>query len=496
LRTFRCILGVFMALALATAAFGASPADWDIIVVGGGNGGIPTAIAAANGGAKVLLLEKMPYLGGTLLVAGGQMSAANSKLQLAAGFKDSPEQHYADVMRLGGYRSNPRLLKLQTENAGWTIDWLADLGLKFDKNRPVYMDHHELYSVARSYQPIGSGAAVAKVLIAELNKCVARGDVEVRLETRATELVQNDQGAVIGVRAVGKDGQPLEFRAKHVVLATGGFGSNRELLAHYHGSKGRNALSYTPAFATGDGLQMATAIGADVSHMDLFIPMPGGIEDPNNPGWPLPVRLQLAPATAGYIWVNKLGQRFVNEDTLSPDEKEKAVLRQPDIVTYIILDGNVMDANKPIIANWTWDEFDAEAAKEQNFFKADSIAELAVKLGMNPEVLQATIDRYNGFVEEGRDLDFGRSQLVCKLERPPFYAVETKPMIYLTHGGLKVTADLEVVHVSGKIIPGLYALGEVVGMGQLAGNVLAGGMGNTPPITLGLLLGERLARTN
>ena len=272
----------------------ASPADWDIIVVGGGNAGIPTAIAAANGGAKVLLLEKMAFLGGTLLVAGGQMSAANSKLQLAAGFKDSPEQHYADVMRLGGYRANPRLLKLQTENAGWTIDWLADLGVKFDKNRPVYMDHHELYSVARSYQPIGSGAAVAKVLIAELNKCVARGDVEVRLETRATELIQDDQGAVVGVRAVGKDGLSW-FRQSTLfwqpVSANRGFGpltEAREDLCHTCLRRGRPGChshrSRSPTWTASP----CRGIGSD------------------NPVG-LCLYAEAAPATAGYVWVNKLG---------------------------------------------------------------------------------------------------------------------------------------------------------------------------------------------
>ena len=327
MRTLRCILGVVMALALATAAVGASPADWDIIVVGGGNGGIPTAIAAANGGAKVLLLEKMAFLGGTLLVAGGQMSAANSKLQLAAGFKDSPEQHYADVMRLGGYRANPRLLKLQTENAGWTIDWLADLGLKFDKNRPVYMDHHELYSVARSYQPIGSGAAVVKVLIAELNKCVCPGRCGGSPRDQGYRTGSNDQGAVIGVRAVGKDGQPLEFRAKHVVLATGGFGVKSGAFGPLPWKQGKERPELHP---------QPSPQGMVCRWQRLSVPMsPTWISSSpcrgNRRTRTIPVGPSLSTtaglggrATAGYIWVNKLGQRFVNEDTiLSPDEKKR-----------------------------------------------------------------------------------------------------------------------------------------------------------------------------
>lgn len=474
----------------------AAQLDADVIVVGGGNAGLPTAIGAAHTGAQVIVIEKMPYLGGTLLVAGGQLSGANTRMQIGVGFQDSPQQHYVDIQTMGNNRANPRLLKTQTENAGWTIDWLEELGVNFDKSRPIYMDHHQLYSAARSYQPLGGGGEVAQALIKEVNKYVDAGRVEIKLQTTVVELVQDEEGRVIGVKAVTADGQEITLTAKHIVLATGGYGANRELLSKYHASQGANALIYVPASSAGDGLVMATALGADTTHMDLFVPYPGSLEDPDRPGYPMSgVRVDLGRTFAGDIWVNERGERFVNEETLSPDEREMAIVRQTGATTYIVFDQTVKNANKnPVTAGWNWDQFEEEASRGRMIFKANTLEELANLAGIDANSLVNTVKRYNEYVETGWDREWNKPILEHAIVEGPFYCVITKPSIYLTHGGLKVSDKLEVVHTDGYVIPDLYAVGEVMGMGQVMGNAFAGGMGNTSPITFGIMLGEELGR--
>lgn len=468
--------------------------DADVIVVGGGNAGIPAAIGAARTGATVLVLEKMPYLGGTLVVSGGQLSGANSRLQIAAGFADSPEQHYRDIMAMGDFRANPRLLQKHTQNAGWTIDWLQDLGVGFDRGRPVLMDHHELYSVPRSYQPIGGGAAVASTLIDEMNRFVDEGIIEVRLQTEVIGLVQDENGGVIGVQAVTQDEEETTFHASHVVLATGGYGANVELMEKYHGDIGANALTYVPDHASGSGLMMATDIGADLTHMDFIVLYPGGIEDPERPNRPLRLRVNLSPAFSGDIWVNEEGRRFINEDTLSPDEKEIAILRQPNVTTYVVFDAAAVERNQPPVFGWSWEEFEEAAEEGQYVYMGTTITELAENAGINSVNLVATVAQYNADLAQGWDRQFDRPTIDYPISEGPFYAVKTKPMTYLTHGGLRVTDELEVLATTGQIIPGLYAVGEVIGMGQLMGRAFAGGIGNTSPITLGIMLGEELGR--
>jgi len=495
-----CLLSVLCVVLLLFGAAGAGPAfaeapqwDADVVVVGGGNAGIPTAIAAARAGANVIVLEKMPYLGGTLIVSGGQLSAADTKLQIAAGFEDSAAQHYRDIMEMGDYRANPRLLKKHTENAAWTIDWLGELGVDFDRNRPVLMDHHELYSVPRSYQPVGGGSKVGEVLIAELNNLADLGLVDIHMETTAVSLVQDDSGKVIGVKAENADDEELEFYAPHVVLATGGYGANRSMLADLHGDIGENALTYVPDHAQGDGITMSLEIGAELVNTDFMVLYPGGIEDPDRPGYPYGPRVNLSPGFAGDIWVNEDGRRWVNEDTSSADEIEIALLRQPNVTSYVVFDQTVKEANDPPIHGWSWEDFEEAAAEGLFAFEGNTVQELAENAGIDKDNLAQTIEDYNHYVEAGWDRAFDRPGIHYTIDEGPFYALQTKPLIYLTHSGLNVSADLQVMHEQGTAIPGLYAVGEVIGMGQLMGRSFAGGVGNTAPITLGLMLGEALA---
>jgi len=464
----------------------AAPEVADLLIIGAGTAGLPAAIHGADLGAKIVLLEKNEAIGGTLHVSGGQMSAANTKLQIAKGFDDSPSRHYRDVLRIGRFLNSSDLVKLDVENAGPMIDWLQDIGVEFTLESPFLFYGHEVYSVARTHQPVASGRTLLEAFRRELDKRIARGDVAVHFGIQAKKLIKDKEGRVSGITAEDKSGRLREFRSRAVILATGGYGASSDLINKYN-PQYRTAVWGGMPHATGDGIVMAQELAAKLTHMDYLIPSPGAVEDPRNPGSALRgVRLQLSPqGFAGAVWVNKAADRFVNEDGYGQDEKERALAKQPGMTFFVVFDEKARNANSPILAGWTKERFEQEADRGEIIKKADSIEALAGKIGVSAARLRETVSRYNGFVEAGTDLEFGRDKMKYPLAQSPFYAIRTIGTFLLTMGGIKVNSDLAVEDEKGRVIPGLYAAGEVLGNGQLAGAGMVGGMSVTPAITFG-----------
>ncbi|MBI3950585.1 MAG: flavocytochrome c [Acidobacteria bacterium] len=458
----------------------------DILIVGAGTSGMPAAIQAADLGAKVLVLDKNEAIGGMLHISGGQLSGANSKLQISKGIEDSPERHYRDALRIGRYKANSELVKLAVENAAAMVDWLQEIGVEFMPEAPFFVYGHEIYSVPRTYQGVASGRTLLEALRKELDKRIKRGDVVVSLNTKVTKLIKDKDGRVVGVSVEDQSGTSRDLYAKAVILATGGYGANREMIKKYNPHCAPSVVTCLP-HATGDGILMAQAAGAKLTHMQYFIPVPGAIEDPKTPGRPS-FGVRFPPDHySDAIWVNKLGQRFINEHTMHPDERERALLKQPDLTFFLVLDEKTKDENPSVIRGWTKEKFEQEATRGEVVKRAGSIEDLARKIGVDAGKLKETVETYNSHAASGTDPEFDRKKL-RKLDQPPFYAIRTTGTTLLTMGGVKVNHSLQVEDENGRVIPGLYAVGETLGAGQLMGDALVSGMSVGPAITLGRIV--------
>ena len=203
--------------------------QWDTIIIGAGTAGIPAAIFAAERGLKVLVIEKASVIGGTLFVSTGQISGAGTVFQERKGIKDSPDQHFDDIMRINNNTSDPTLTRILTDHAGPTINWLAANGYTIFDNHPVKKMAHDAFSVARYQQgpkgatsPWGGGLAILNAMKPLFDKEVSKGSITILLETSAVDLIQERNGEINGVIAQNKEGKSIEYKGRSVILASGG----------------------------------------------------------------------------------------------------------------------------------------------------------------------------------------------------------------------------------------------------------------------------------
>ncbi len=454
----------------------------DVIIVGAGSTGVNAAIAAAEAGAKVYLIEKNDDVGGSIRFAGGTTSAAGAQMQKDAGLEDSPENFAEDIVRMGGGSNVPELTQKHTENAAAAVDWLDSLGADFGDRQPKMSASYDAFNVAREYRVTGGGKAIIGIIRPLLDKAVEEGKVSLMLNTEVADIIIED-GAVVGV--VLTDGR--EFRAKSIVLTTGGYGHNEELLHKYNYE---NVLTMAPSFVTGDGYTFALKAGAKLNNMDYLPAYPGA----------LPVGSFDVTKTAvvkdypGVIWVNTNGQRMVNEFNALDSERKAAYASAPHNLVYMILTQAMRDTQDSIISKDTdWAAFDELLAAENCVYKADTLEELAGKIGVDAAGLAATVEQYNKDVEAGTDTAFGRpAESMQKLEGP-FYAVKTCPYVMLTKGGPLMTPNAEALNTSDEVIPGLFVGGELSCGANIGGSANIGGLANTSTIVWGKIAGESAA---
>ncbi|GAA4523774.1 FAD-dependent oxidoreductase [Nonomuraea ferruginea] len=497
---------------------------YDVIVIGAGGAGMCTAIEAAAAGASVLVLEKQNRIGGMLHIANGEFSGAGTRRQRERGIDDSPERHFEDVLRLSHGKVDEKLAWKSVKAQGETVDWLDGQGFDFHPDTPGLVHGHEVYSVPRTYWGVKSGLSVVKPLKRRLEEQIEAGRVRLLLNTRLTGAIVDAAGHVTGITAttaggattattapgapgapaataVGGAGGELVAHGGAVVLATGGYDANPGLRNRFLPDGCESALIGCLPHATGDGLELAMGLGAQVSRDGYFIPVMGLIPDPGQEGFAVDYReafIEVAPAyrTPYEIWVNDRGERFVAEDGTSPEHRERALLEQPRIAMHVVWDRAIAETAEPLIRNgagdWTRERMLAELERGRWIAVADTLEELAAKLGVAPGGLAATVERYNAAVRAGRDDDFGRTTLPAPIERAPFYGITTVGASILSRDGLRVNEDLEVLTESGAPLPGLYAVGEILGNNVFAGDNYVGGMSVTPAMTLGRELGARL----
>ncbi|MEM2236659.1 MAG: flavocytochrome c [Nitrososphaerota archaeon] len=468
------------------------PAKWDmeadVIIVGGGGAGLAAAITAHDEGAKVLIIEKMPQLGlCNTAVSGGIINAWSSKLKLQEkqGIKDSLELQYNDLLKSGDYMGDPELIRTLVENAPSVIDFLVDIGVPFADTLTMSGGQ----SVPRTHSVIGGGAALHNALKKEVEK---RG-IQVLLEHKVTNIIREEAngGRILGVKVETADGKAKYIKAKKAVVLTAGGFCRSDLLVRRHAPRFAGFPSTNvPGTTTGEVLIAAMDVGAAVRGMD-YVQL-----------WPMCdyetgslVTIAAGTETGIGIMVNTNGKRFV-EELERRDVRRDAVLAQPGGFAFAIVDDKQL---KTIKAFGDPETIIADQIKRGVAFKADTIEELAVLAGINPDNLVETVNNWNRYVDEGYDPEFKRRDLpmkkgdpMLKIDTPPFYAIKGRPSLHHTMGGLHINTKAQVLDVEGKVIPGLYAAGEITG--GIHGTNRIGGNALLDIIAFGRIAGRNAAR--
>jgi flavocytochrome c len=456
---------VLLFAGLGTIASAAGP-KWDrsadIVVIGAGGAGLSAAVTAAEKGATVLVLEKMPTIGGNTIISGGGLNAADPARQDKKGIKDSPDLHFKQTLAAGDFRADPEKVKILTSNALDAVKWLESYGMKFQDD--IIQIYGSLYP--RTHMPVepnGTG------YIRTLKQAADKKGIKILTETKAEELIREKQlsGRVLGVRATDKAGKPLYVQAKKaVIIAAGGFGANRELRA-LHDPRMEELTTTNHPGATGEMILHAMDIGAYPVGMDYIQCNPGP-----PPGRKLRVVLHID--VSGFILVDKRGNRFVAEDERR-DVIREAVLNLPERYGFTVIDDTVYQAHDKI-----WRDTAVKGLGTGDAFKADTPEELATKMGIPADAFAATVNKYNSYVDAKKDADFGKQphNLSKKIIKPPFWSCYAGMSVHHTMGGIEINPKCQVIDRYGKIIPGLYAAGEgtggIHGSNRVGGNALAG----------------------
>lgn len=492
---FRAASGALTLSMLSGSARDALASEiWDVIVIGGGTAGMPVAIFAAEAGAKVLVIDKAPVLGGTLDRSTGQMAAAGSVFQKAKSIADSPDDHYADIMRINANTSDPVLTRLLVDNAADTINWLARNGFKAMDNHPVRGAGHEFFKIPRYLWGKDGGRTIFATMEPLLQQGVKAGRITVFTSTGAVDLIQDKEGAVLGVVAEDDKGKRTDFRGQSVVLSAGGCAANPTMYHELHGSPMWCDVAYP--FSQGEGLMLGLGAGGRLRGGELYAGLFGTVLQDKAVASPREERFKTVrdPRPVYEIFVNSHGERFVQEDHPSVDHRERAICRQPGQRCWAIFDEGIMATAPSIYPNFAKDAKTLGAFNTHPMlFKAPNLRELGVRAGIDPAGLQAAVANYNA-TRQGSGADaFGRQERPMAIDKGPFYAVRLQSWTVITFAGLAVDGRLRVTRkADGQPVPNLYAVGEIIGAGATSGGAYTNGMMVTPALTFGRLLGTQI----
>ena len=465
---------------------------YGLIVIGGGTAGMPAAIFAAERGARVLVIEKAPILGGTLDRSNGQIAASRTVFQDAKGIQDSPDEHYADNMRINRNTADPILTRLFVDNAGDSVNWLASKGYRVLDDHPTTGGGHEPFSKPRYMWGKEEGVSIFKAMEPTFLKGVESGRIDVRTSTGAVDLLQDATGAVIGVMTEDDKGKRQDHFGQHVLISSGGFAANPRMFEDMHGVPLTRDIAYP--YSQGQGILLGQSAGGYVRGQDKFATLFGGLLTDNNYPSPFEAYFSGDPERRPpqEIYVNVHGDRFVREDYPGLDYREQALGRQPGLRMWIIADHQMMTTSKPFVAGWTVDRMMKGFENHAMFFKADNIDALGVKAGVNPQRLRQSVDQFNEAIDSGTPDPFGRVHRPSKIAKGPFYAVIMTGWTVVSSAGLTVDGQLRVMRPDGTPVPNLYAAGEVLGAGATSGKAFTNGSLVTPAVTFGRLLGQKL----
>ena len=477
-----------------------STVDADVVVVGAGGAGMTAAITAAGEGKSVVILESQSMVGGNSVRATGGMNAGKTvyqdenefgesagvekTLKTAAekyadnetitalaktvseqwaayqanptGYFDSVELMELDTMIGGKGINDPELVETLCANSADAIDWLDEHGITLHN-----VSSFGGASVKRIHRPVnaeGKTVSVGSYMIPLLEENCEKAGVKMMLDTTATEILTDANGAAVGVKATGASGETVTVNAKAVVLATGGFGANLDMVVKYKPELKGFMTTNAPGIQ-GQGIEMAQAIGAATVDMDQIQIHPT-------------VEANTAALITeglrgdGAILINEEGQRFIDE-VGTRDVVSAAEIAQTGSYSWLVVDQAMADASS-VIQGYIKKGYTVTGATYEELGKA---------MGVDAAAFAETMEKWNGYVEAKNDPDFGRTSFANPLNTAPYYAVKVTAGVHHTMGGLKINANTEVLNEKGEVIPGLFAAGEVTGgvhgANRLGGNAVA-----------------------
>ena len=445
----------------------------DVVVAGAGGAGMAAAITAAQAGKKVIILEKGAVTGGNSSYATGGMNAAGTHYQKEQGIEDSPELFYEDTMK-GGHDINDKdLVRTLAENSASAIDWLDSIGAPLSN-----IGLAGGASAMRQHRPVndeGKILSVGTYLVEHLTKTCEDTGVKIIFNAKVDEVLMED-GKAVGLHATGKSGNNITVHANNVVIATGGFGSNPDLIVKYRPEL-KGYVSTNAPTITGDAIEFLQKIGADFVDLDQIQIHPTVVQADGS-------LISESLRGDGAILINKEGKRFCNE-ILTRDVVSGHINEQPDSYAWLLAD-EAMKTESTVIEKYV---------NKGYMIKCDTVADLAKLLEVDEATLQKTLDTWKAACDAEKDGEFGREgfdALLTDLSHAPYYAVKIAPGIHHTMGGVKIDTAAEVISTDGKPINNLYAAGEVTG-GVHGGNRL-GGNAVADIIVFGRIAGENASK--
>ena len=472
------------------AAHETAQRDADVVVIGAGIAGLGAALEASDGGARVVVLDANSVGGGHAVLASG-FSLVGTPLQEKNGFRDDPELAIRDIMAWGEDADEYWVRRYVEASRTEVHDWLTAKGVEFAMILPSAEDSVPRFHLTR-------GGAVNAVL-PMLREALSRESITFVWNREATRLL-HDTGGIAGV--VTRDlrtGRSTTLRAPAVVLATGGFESNDEMVrAHWPAGRAVPAPLYVGSgeFATGSGIGLATAAGAALTRMDRQLVYVTGLPNPRDPSG----RRGLLVLNPAAIMVDDHGRRFVNESAPSKAIESLVLSRSPPAY-WLLFDA--AGRSQLMIRGGPWLNSQTIATEIMDnprlVKRADSIGALALAAGLPADALINTVERYNGFVARGSDEDFGHfgpgvsGRPAASLTGPPFYAIRLYPMTRKSMGGIVIDHDTRALDRDQRPITGLYAAGEVTGIASINGSHGGSGTFLGPSLLIGRIAGRAAA---